>query len=155
MPWNCSSYDSEYPQHNSKICFVKPTIHLNIALRGITRLPQKKQEPELLYRHLEVPSTGCSGFRTTSTHNSIYPLRLPEETCLSAERILRRFCSRLWGIPLVSPARRLLFSFILFIYSFFRFALFCLVSFVCQVAFSDIVERNFDTLLSSDYSSVF
>ena len=100
------------------ICFVKPTIHLNIALRGITRLPQKKQEPELLYRHLEVPSTGCSGFRTTSTHNSIYLLRLPEETCLSAERILRRFCSRLWGIPLVSPARRLLFSFILFIPSF-------------------------------------
>ena len=102
----------------SNICFVKPTIHLNIALRGITRLPQKKQEPELLYRHLEVPSTGCSGFRTTSTHNSIYLLRLPEETCLSAERILRRFCSRLWGIPLVSPARRLLFSFILFIPSF-------------------------------------
>ena len=103
---------------NFQICLVKPTIHLNIAPRGITRLPQKKQEPELLYRHLEVPSTGCSGFRTTSTHNSIYLLRLPEETCLSAERILRRFCSRLWGIPLVSPARRLLFSFILFIPSF-------------------------------------
>ena len=113
------------------ICFVKPTIHLNIALRGITRLPQKKQEPELLYRHLEVPSTGCSGFRTTSTHNSIYLLRLPEETCLSAERILRRFCSRLWGIPLVSPARRLLFhSFYLFLLSFcfILFSFFCVSS---------------------------
>ena len=59
-----------FSQSDYMICFVKPTIHLNIALRGITRLPQKKQEPELLYRHLEVPSTGCSGFRTTSTHNS-------------------------------------------------------------------------------------
>ena len=115
-PLKCKHHCSRY--FKICICFVKPTIHLNIALQGITRLPQKKQEPELLYRHLEVPSTGCSGFRTTSTHNSIYLLRLPEETCLSAERILRRFCSRLWGIPLVSPARRLLFSFILFIPSF-------------------------------------